>query len=197
MSCTPILKTPEEINIMREAGRAVKDALLLMEKMVKPGVSTLELDQAAEDLFVSRGGRPAFKGYPSGTKGVAPFPGTICASINEEVVHGIPSASRILKENEIISIDVGVEINGFFGDAARTYSVGKPSKKIKKLLDIGFGALECAIKVMRPNVPLSKVSRTVQEHVEKHKLQVVKQNICLLLQHLKNIEKKKRRYFCK
>lgn len=175
MTSSPILKTPEEVVIMREAGSAVRDALKLLESMIKPGVSTLELDKAAEELFISRGGTPAFKGYPSSTPGVQDFPGTICASINEEVVHGIPSAERLLKDGDIVSIDVGVEINGFFGDAARTYAVGETGRKAKKLLEVGWSALELAIKAMRPSVPLTKVSRSIQDYVEKNKFNVVKQ----------------------
>jgi methionyl aminopeptidase len=174
MGIYPILKTPEEIEIMKVAGRMVAEGLKIAKKLAVPGVSTLEIDQAVEDYFVSNGGVPAFKGYPAADPSVAPFPGTICASINEEVVHGIPSADRVLREGQIISIDVGVKINGFFGDAARSFPVGEVGRKAQKLLDIGMKSLQDGIKVMRPGVPLSRVSKAVQDCVEKNKFSVVR-----------------------
>ncbi|MHC4870392.1 MAG: type I methionyl aminopeptidase [Planctomycetota bacterium] len=175
MPPAPILKTAEEIEIMKEAGKAVSDALSLLSSNIKPGISTLELDQLAENLLISRGGIPAFKGYPSTSPEVKDFPGTICSSINEEVVHGIPSAEKKLKDGDIISIDVGVEINGFFGDAARTYAVGNPNRRVKKLLDAGMGALKAAIDSIRPDVPLTRISKSIQDFVESRKFSVVRQ----------------------
>ncbi|MHC4883989.1 MAG: type I methionyl aminopeptidase [Planctomycetota bacterium] len=175
MVAGPILKSAQEIEEMRPACRIVADCLAMLETMVRPGVCTLELDQAAETLVRDRGAEPAFLGYPSGTQGVASFPGTICASINEEVVHGIPSSTRVLAEGDIISIDVGAKLNGFFGDAARTFPVGEVSKRLKKLLKVGEESLRAAIKTLRPGVPLNRVSRAVQMEAEKHHYAVVRQ----------------------
>jgi methionyl aminopeptidase len=174
MTDGPIRKSPEEIEIMRVAGGIVREALERIEDLLRPGISTLELDKAVEELFRERGGTPAFLGYPSAVAGVAPFPGCICASINEEVVHGIPSAERRLREGDIISIDVGVEKDGFFGDAARTFCVGEPSRRVRKLLDAGRAALDAACKALRPGVPLQRVSRAVQETAEAHRFEVVR-----------------------
>ncbi|MBN1257066.1 MAG: type I methionyl aminopeptidase [Planctomycetes bacterium] len=170
----PIVKSLEELEIMRSPGKIVGDALRLVESLIAPGVSTLELDQAVEAFILERRGTPAFKGYPSAVKGVAPFPSSICASINEEVVHGIPSAERILKNNDLISIDIGVAKDGFFGDAARTFAVGKPGRKTQRLLETGIKALEEATSFMRPGVPLSRISRAIQDCAEAKKYSVVK-----------------------
>ena len=116
-------KTDRDIAKMRRAGQVVADILKLMRDLVKPGIDTLSLDAAAEELILRRAAS-CFKGYKVPWVPV-PFPGTICASINNEVVHGIPSKSRVLEEGDIISIDTGASIEGFFGDAACTYAVGK------------------------------------------------------------------------
>ncbi|MBQ4152783.1 MAG: type I methionyl aminopeptidase [Oscillospiraceae bacterium] len=122
------LKNPAELDKMRKAGYIVAETLALMEEMVRPGITTGELNSAAEKLIRSRGARPLFLGYGG-------FPATICASVNEEVVHGIPG-DRELKAGDIISIDTGAEINGFCGDAARTFAVGEIDPEIRRLLEI-------------------------------------------------------------
>ena len=121
------LKTKREIELIKEACRITKGMLDIVEKNIRPGISTLELDQIAEDYCRSQGAIPNFKGYGD-------FPGSICASIDDVVVHGIPRADIILKEGQIISIDCGAYIRGFNGDAARTFPVGKISEEKQKLI---------------------------------------------------------------
>ena len=123
------LKTKKQIELMREACRITKGMLDIVEKNIRPGISTLELDKIAEDYCRSQGALPSFKGYGG-------FPGSICASVNEVIVHGIPSSEIILKEGDIISIDCGAFIRGFNGDAARTFAVGKISPEKQKLIDV-------------------------------------------------------------
>jgi methionyl aminopeptidase len=125
------LKSSEEIARIRNAGRIVAEVLATVEKLVQPGVSTLELDAAAESIIRKAGAVPSFLGY-----GEPPFPGSICASIDEEVVHGIPSANRILKEGQIISIDVGAYFEGYHADAARTFGVGTINADKAKLIRV-------------------------------------------------------------
>ena len=124
-----LIKSAKEIDLIRESCKIVAETLQLLKKHVKPGIATIELDKIAEDYVKSCGGVPAFKGYSQA--GSFDFPGTICSSIDDEVVHGIPG-SRILKEGEIISIDMGVKKNGYFGDAALTVAVGNISEAKQK-----------------------------------------------------------------
>ena len=124
-----IRKSPAEIEAMKEAGRVSAKVLREVGAQVRPGVSTLELDELAEALIRAEGGVPAFKGYGG-------FPGSICASVNEQIVHGIPSRSVVLKEGDIISIDTGAIVDGWVGDNAWTYAVGKISPEKKRLLDV-------------------------------------------------------------
>ena len=128
-------KSDRDIAKMRIAGLVVADILKLMRDMVKPGISTLELDEAAEQLILRAGAKPAFKNYKVPFVSI-PFPGTLCVSINEEIVHGIPSSERILEEGDIVSIDTGASIEGHFSDAACTYAVGSISESRQRLLDI-------------------------------------------------------------
>ncbi len=169
----PILKSKEEIEAMRPAGRIVAKTLKLLREMVVPGVTTLELDQAAEDLIRKNGAIPAFKGYPNFKPGVIDFPGTICASVNEEVVHGIP-CDRVLCKGDIISIDVGANYDGWFGDAARTYAVGEISRKAAKLLSVTEESLNRAVARLKDGVDLGWISAAVQEHAEENGFSVVR-----------------------
>lgn len=121
------LKKEREILLMRKAGRIVADVLDMIAGMVRPGVTTAEIDEAAESLIKKAGASPAFKGYR--VPGIEnPFPGTVCASINSEIVHGIPRRDRFLEEGDIISIDVGASFSGYYGDAACTYPVGESAR---------------------------------------------------------------------
>lgn len=157
-------KSDREIILMRKAGRVVADILRLMRDMVKPGTDTLTLDRAAEDLVIRSGGKPAFKGYKVPWAPV-PFPGTICASINNEVVHGIPSRDRVLEEGDIISIDTGASLSGYFGDACCTFPVGKISEERQRLLDFTLQSLYNGVKAVRAGVTLGDVGHAVEETV--------------------------------
>lgn len=169
-----ILKTPDEIAMMRESGRVVAQALALVANIVKPGITTGEVDDAVRELIIQAGGTPTFLGYPSHKRGVPPFPASICASVNEQVVHGIPG-SRILKDGDIFSVDVGVHLNGWCGDAARTFPVGEIGRKAKKLLEATEVSLAKAIQNCRPGKKLYDVASAVQREAEGNGFSVVKQ----------------------
>lgn len=161
-----VLKSEEEIKRMAEACRIVAEVLDGIRKKVAPGVMTRELDEFAESYIISKGAKPAFKGYRG-------YPSTVCASVNEQVVHGIPSAVK-LKDGDIISIDVGVNYKGFFGDAAITVPVGSVSKKVMKLLETTENALEAGIEKAVVGNRLSDISSTIQEYVESEGFSVVR-----------------------
>ena len=163
-----ICKSPAELEKMYRAGQIVYGALAEMRKMVKPGISTKDLDEFAEAYTIERKAKPAFKGYRG-------YPGSVCASINQEVVHGIPSAARKLKEGDILSLDFGVELEGYFGDAALTVPVGKVSPAREKLLRVTRESLEQAIDKVRPGNRLGDVSAAVQQWVEKSGFSVVRE----------------------
>jgi len=153
-----ILKTPAEISIMAEASRIVAEVLEVIKKEVLPGITTDDLDALAEKEIRSRGGKPAFKGYRN-------YPKTLCASINEQVVHGIPS-KRKLKEGDIIGLDLGAIVEGFYGDSAVTVAVGKISDKVSKLVQITEQALSLGIEQAVVGNRLTDISHAVQRHVE-------------------------------
>ena len=153
------LKSPAQIAHMREAGRILAAALRMCRDLVKPGVSTLEIDREVETLIRDRKAKPAFKGYRG-------FPATICASINEEVVHGIPAARRRLREGDIIGLDLGAIVEGYYADAAVTLAVGEISDDARRLLDVTRASLELAIAQCRPGQRLGDVSAAVQRYVE-------------------------------
>ena len=161
-----VLKSDEEIKRMAEACRIVAEVLEGMKKYISPGVTTKELDEFAESYIISKGARPAFKGYRG-------YPSTVCASVNEQVVHGIPSANK-LKNGDIISIDVGVRYNGFYGDAAVTLPVGSISKQAQRLLAATEKALEAGIKRAVAGNRLSDISSTIQNYVESEGFSVVR-----------------------
>ena len=149
------LKTPEEIEGLKVCGALSKGVLRLAGNMVRPGVSTLEIDRFCEDFIRMHGGTPAFKGYGG-------FPGTICASVNDEVVHGIPSAERILAESDIISIDTGATVDGWVGDNAWTFAVGHVSDEVKALLEVTRDCLALAIEQAVPGNHLGDIGHAVQ-----------------------------------
>jgi len=161
-----VIKTEEEIKKMAEACRIVAEVLEGMKKVVTPGVTTKQLDEFAESYIVSKGAQPAFKGYRG-------YPSTVCASVNDQVVHGIPSA-RKLKNGDIVSIDVGVFYNGFYGDAAVTLPVGSISREAQKLLSATENALEAGIEKAVIGNRLSDISSKIQEHVESEGFSVVR-----------------------
>jgi methionyl aminopeptidase len=164
------LKSRREIGIMREAGRIVALTLLELQDKVKPGISTARLDAVAEKMASAMGAIPAFKGYNG-------FPASLCASINDEIVHGIPSPERILHEGDIVSLDFGVFFQGYVGDAAITVGVGKISPEAEKLLRVTKESLYQAIHQAKAGARLSDVSHAVQAHAEKNGFGVVRQYV--------------------
>lgn len=160
--------TPAEIVLMKKAGALTRDALNYAETLIKPGISTLELDNCVKKFIINSGGQPSFLGYEG-------FPGSICASVNEMVVHGIPSAEIILKEGDIISIDVGVIYKGFNGDAARTFPVGKISPEKARLIEVTKQSFFEGIKHLKVGERLGKVSHAIQTYAEKHGYSVVRE----------------------
>ena len=169
------IKSKQEIEKMREACKIADLAQRAVEKAIKPGVSTWELDKIAENEMRKYGAIPAEKGYPSGVKGVPDFPGSICASINDEVIHGIPSKKVILREGDIISIDLVAYKDGFNGDCARTYAVGKIDKASQKLIEVTKQAFFEGIKYAKKGNRIGDVSHAIGEFVEKNGFNVVKE----------------------
>ena len=153
------LKNAGEIDRMRAAGRIVAEILDALETKVAPGVSTWDLDQLAERLIHEKGARPAFKGYRG-------FPAVLCTSLNHEVVHGIPSKKRLLVEGDLLKLDFGVVVDGFFGDAARTVPVGRISKAARSLSDATRASLEAGIRAMVPGNRVGDIGHAVQSTVE-------------------------------
>jgi len=166
-------KSKEELALMRQAGRIVAEVLATMREEARPGVSTAKLDAIAEGIITRQGAIPAFKGYPH--NGQNDFPASICASINEEIVHGIPSPHRVLVESDIISIDVGAIYQGFYGDAAITLAIGEVDAETKRLLDATQGALMAGIARAQPGNRLWNVIRAIQSHVEEQGFNVLRE----------------------
>jgi methionyl aminopeptidase len=163
-----VCKSSNEVETMHQAGLIVWEVLNELRMMVAPGVSTLDLDRVAEKRSAERRARPAFKGYRG-------YPAALCASINEEVVHGIPSASRKLKEGDIVSLDFGVEVDGYFADAAVTVPVGKVQPELETLLRVTRESLDRAIERARVGNRLSDIGAAVQQWVERHGFSVVRE----------------------
>lgn len=162
-----ILKSQRELQFMYAAGQVVAEAHRKIAQVIKPGITTLELNHIAEEFILSKGARPTFKGYNG-------FPKSICTSLNEEVVHGIPSL-RELKDGDIISIDIGATLNGYVGDAAVTLPVGEIDDEAQKLLAVGKKALEVGIKQAVIGNRLSDISHAIQTYVESNGFSVVKE----------------------
>lgn len=169
------IKSKQEIEKMREACRIAAITQKAVEAAVKPGISTWELDKIAENTMKENGAIPAEKGYPSGVKGVPAFPGSICASINDEVIHGIPSKNVILKDGDILSVDLVAYKDGFNGDCARTYIVGKTDKETNKLVEVTKQAFFEGIKYAKKGNRLGDICHAIGEYVEKNGFNVVKE----------------------
>ena len=161
-----ILKSPWEIDLMRKSSRIVAETLERLTRLIEPGLTTLELDRVAEAYILRRGGKPAFKGYRG-------YPYTLCASVNEQVVHAFPSARR-LEEGDIVSLDLGVIVDGYYGDAAITVPVGKVSEVAMRLIAATRSALTRATLAVRPGKHLSDISHAVQSAVEAQGFSVVR-----------------------
>ncbi len=169
------IKSEKEIKLMREACRVTGLVYKEIEKVIRPGMSTMELDKFAEKVIKENGGIPAQKGYPSDMKGVPPFPATLCISINDEVIHGIPSHKKIIRDGDVVSIDLVVYKDGFNGDAARTFIVGKGSEEAKRLVDITKKAFLEGIKYAVKGNRIGDISHAIGEFVEKNGYNVVRE----------------------
>ena len=155
-----VTKNKREIELMKEAGRIVALVHQKMAEVIKPGITTLELDAIAEKIIVDHGARPSFKNYGG-------FPASICTSINEEIVHGIPS-SRVLKEGDIISVDVGACYKGYHGDSAWTYAVGEVSDEAKRVMEATKGSLFAGLEFAKNGNRLSDISHAVEVYLNEH-----------------------------
>ncbi|CAM4482890.1 type I methionyl aminopeptidase [Paenibacillus tarimensis] len=164
-----ICKSEMELSFMREAGRIVADTHRLLAQAIKPGVTTSELDKIAEDYIRSQDAIPSFKGYNQ-------FPASICASVNDELVHGIPG-SRVLNEGDIISIDIGAQYKGYHGDSAWTYGVGQISEEVRKLLEVTEKSLYAGLQHVKPDVRLYTVSHAIQQVVESAGMSIVREYV--------------------
>ena len=163
-----MVKKPEEILLMQEANQIVAETLAMLEKTVEPDITTWDLDKLAEDLCIRRNAIPAFKGYRG-------FPASLCVSINEEVVHGIPSKKRRLKKGDILSVDFGVKYKGYFGDSAITIPVGKVDSAKNRLIDVTKESLQRAIAQVQVGKRIADISGAVQTYVEENGFSVVRQ----------------------
>jgi len=162
------IKTQAEIEKMRRASRVVAEVLLQLRARVKPGVSTAELDSFAEKSVRERGAVPAFLGYRG-------YPATLCVSINEEIVHGIPSHGRLIREGDIVSLDMGAVCDGFYGDAAVTVAAGEISGPARRLLEVTSRSLEMALSAVRAGARLGDVSHAVEKYALENGMSVVRE----------------------
>jgi methionyl aminopeptidase len=162
-----LLKSPRELEHMRAAGRILTEVKALLLKLVRPGISTKEIDAEVETLILSRGAASAFKGYRG-------YPATVCTSINEEVVHGIPSPKRKLKDGDIIGLDLGCIVEGYYGDCAVTLPVGAVPARVQELIDVTRESLDKAIVQCRVGNRIGDISHAVQTHCESHGFGVVR-----------------------
>jgi len=164
------LKSAAEIQHIAAAGRIVAEVLDTLGQMVRPGISTMDLDEAAQEIIRKAGAQPSFLGY-----GQPPFPGAICASIDEEIVHGIPKRQRLLTEGSLISVDVGAFLEGFHADAARTFAVGTLNEEISRLIAVTEECFWKALDKARVGARLGDLSAAVQQHAESHGYGVVRE----------------------
>ncbi|THF79167.1 type I methionyl aminopeptidase [Cohnella fermenti] len=164
-----VCKSESELILMREAGRIVAETHRLMKQAVVPGITTGELDRIADDYIRSQGATPSFKGYNG-------FPSSICASVNEELVHGFPG-KRKLVEGDIISIDIGAQYKGYHGDSAWTYGVGTISEEAQRLLDVTEASLYAGLELVRPDVRLFTISNAIQKVIEGAGMSVVREYV--------------------
>ena len=169
------IKSKREIELMKEACRIAALTHQAIEQAIQPGITTWELDQIAEHTIKQYGGIPAQKGYPSYDKRIPNFPATICASLNDEVIHGIPSKKVKLKKGDILSVDLVVLKNGFHGDMARTYIVGEGSKEATRLVDITKKAFFEGIQFAKKGNRIGDISHAIGEYVEKQGYHVIKE----------------------
>ncbi len=161
------IKSAQQIEKMRASARITRDALNFLETLIKPGVTTAQLNKKAHEFILSKGAKPNFLNYGG-------FPGSICTSVNDVVVHGIPSKEKVLREGDIISIDMGVVLDGFHSDAARTFAVGKISPEAKRLIDVTRESFFEGVKYLKHGAKLGDVSFAIQSFVEDNGYSVVR-----------------------
>ncbi|MBQ2836334.1 MAG: type I methionyl aminopeptidase [Clostridia bacterium] len=169
------IKSKKEIELMREACKAVALTHQAIEEAIKPGMTTADIDRIAEETMIKYGAISAEKGYNPGIKGVPPYPAATCISINDEVIHGIPSSKRIIKDGDIVSVDLVALKNGFNGDAARTYLVGNVSKDAKRLVEVTKQAFFEGIKYAKKGNRIGDVSHAIGEYVKSQGYSVVRE----------------------
>ena len=169
------IKSKKEIELMKDVCKIVAEFYEQLEKKVRPGVSTYELDQEAEKIMRSLGATPAQIGYDPGIRGVPKFPAATCVSVNDEVIHGIPSRNRVIKEGDIVSVDTVALKNGFNGDAARTFIVGETSKENKRLVDVTKQAFFEGIKYAKPGNRIGDICHAIGEYVHSQGFSVVRE----------------------
>ncbi len=169
------IKSPQELELMRSAGRIVAEVHVRMREMVQPGVTTADLDAAAEKIIRGYGAIPIFVGYPNAKEGGPVFPATLCTSINDELVHGIPSRQRVLMDGDLVSIDVGVLYKGYVGDSGWTYPVGVVNGEAQRLLEVTEGSLWAGIAAAKAGNRFIDVTRAVQDYSESQGFSVVRE----------------------
>lgn len=169
------IKSKKEIELMEEACKLAADTHDMLAENIKPGMSTYDLDQMAEKFIKQHGGIPAQKGYPSGVKGIPAFPGTLCVSINDVVIHGIPSKKDIIKDGDIVSIDLVVLKNGYNGDAARTHLVGNVTTEARRLVEVTKQAFFEGIKFAKKGYRIGDISNAINQYVVKHGYSVIRE----------------------
>jgi methionyl aminopeptidase len=167
------IKRPEEIDRMRRAGAILADALGVLAGELRPGVSTIELDEIAERMIRDAGAVPSFLGY-GGSRGTVPFPGSICVSINDEVVHGIPSGERRIRVGDVVSLDIGCIWQGWHADTARTFAIGQPTERVARLIDATRQGMEAGIAAAVPGSRLGDVGAAIEAVAHEHGYGIVR-----------------------
>ena len=168
------LKNPRQIEALRAANRLVAEAFDQLEPAVRPGARLSDLDELVTDFIESHGAKALYKGYRGSSATQPPFPGTICASINEEICHGLPE-NRRLRSGDIIGVDIGLRLNGWCGDACVTYAVGDISSEAQKLIDVTRECLYLGIEAAQPGARLTDIGAAIQAHAEQHGYSVVRE----------------------
>lgn len=168
------LKTPQQVDALGRANRLVAETFRQIEKVIRPGIRLSRLDQIATDYITERGAKPLYKGYRGNPPTHPPFPGTICASVNEEICHGLPDGRR-LNSGDIIGIDIGLRLGEWCGDACVTFAVGEVSAEARQLLDVTRECMQRGIRAAQPGARLGDIGAAIQEHAESHNYSVVRE----------------------
>lgn len=170
-----ILKSKQEIDLLRKANRLVAETFEVLREAIKPGVTLLELDQLAADYIDKKGAKPLYLNYRGNPPSHPPFPGVICASVNDEICHGLPNRPIVLQEGDIIGVDIGLKLQGFCGDACVTYPVGNVSEAAQRLLKVAEECLYVGIEEARPRQRITNIGAAIQAHAESHGYSVVEE----------------------